>query len=82
MRMRGVRRRRAVDRGFVISDHADWAGLNDAIAQTGAENIYATHGYTDIFARWLNEEGYNAHVIPTEFTGETLDGTGEDSGEP
>lgn len=73
MRMRGVRRRRAVDRGFVISDHADWAGLNKAIKETGAENIYATHGYTDIFARWLNEEGYNAQVIPTEFTGETLD---------
>ena len=73
MQLRGVRRRRAVDRGFVISDHADWPGLNKAIAETGAENIYATHGYTDIFARWLNESGYNAHVVPTEFTGETLD---------
>ena len=73
MRLRGVRRRRAADRGFVISDHADWAGLNSAIAETGAENIYVTHGYTDIFARWLNDQGYRAQIVPTEFTGETLD---------
>ena len=73
MRLRGVRRRRAVDRGFVVSDHADWDGLNSAIAETGAENIYATHGYTEIFARWLNAQGYNAHVVPTEFSGEPLD---------
>ena len=70
MRLRGVRRRRAADRGFVISDHADWDGLLSAIRETGAENIYATHGYTDIFARWLNTQGYNAKVVPTEFGGE------------
>ncbi|MCR9108651.1 ligase-associated DNA damage response exonuclease [Marivita sp. XM-24bin2] len=70
MRLRGVRRRRAADRGFVISDHADWDGLMQAIRDTSAENIYATHGYTDIFARWLNSEGYNAQVVPTEFGGE------------
>ncbi|MEM8582391.1 MAG: ligase-associated DNA damage response exonuclease, partial [Pseudomonadota bacterium] len=32
MRLRGVRRRRAADRGFVMSDHADWSGLNTAIS--------------------------------------------------
>lgn len=73
MRLRGVRRRRAVDRGFVVSDHADWDGLNTAIAATGAENIYVTHGYTDIFARWLNDQGYSAQVVSTEFTGEVVD---------
>ncbi len=73
MRMRGVRRRRSVDRGFVVSDHADWAGLNEAIKSTGAENIYATHGYTDIFARWLKSEGYNAEALTTEFSGELID---------
>ena len=73
MRLRGVRRRRAADRGFVISDHADWAGLNAAIAGTGAENIFVTHGYTEIFARWLNDQGYSAQIVPTEFTGESLD---------
>ncbi|MEX1234380.1 MAG: ligase-associated DNA damage response exonuclease [Roseovarius sp.] len=71
MRMRGVRRRRSVDRGFVVSNHADWNGLNEAIKATCAENIYATHGYTDIFARWLKSEGYNAEALKTEFTGES-----------
>ena len=73
MRLRGVRRRRAADRGFVISDHADWPALNAAIKATGADNIYVTHGYTDIFARWLTSQGYNAQVVPTEFTGDTLE---------
>ncbi|SFD46375.1 putative mRNA 3-end processing factor [Sulfitobacter brevis] len=73
MAMRGVRRRRAGDRGFVISDHADWQGLLWAINETGAENIYVTHGYTDIFSRYLNDNGWNAQVVPTQFEGETLD---------
>ncbi len=70
MRLRGIRRRRAMDRGFVLSDHADWPGLQSAIASTGAETVYATHGYTEIFARWLGDQGYDAHVVPTEFGGE------------
>ncbi|WP_299678938.1 ligase-associated DNA damage response exonuclease [uncultured Roseobacter sp.] len=73
MQLRGVRRRRAGDRGFVISDHADWQGLLDCITATGAENIYVTHGYTDIFARYLNDNGWSAEVVPTGFEGETLD---------
>lgn len=73
MALRGVRRRRAGDRGFVISDHADWQGLLTAIKETGAENIYVTHGYTDIFTRYLNDSGYRAQIVPTEFEGETLD---------
>tara|TARA_B110000977_G_scaffold183484_1_gene246169 strand:+ start:110 stop:1135 length:1026 start_codon:yes stop_codon:yes gene_type:complete len=80
MAMRGVRRRRAGDRGFIISDHADWAGLLWAIKQTEAENIYVTHGYTDIFVRYLNDNGYAAQVVPTQFEGESLDAKDE-SGE-
>ena len=67
MRLRGIRRRRAMDRGFVVSDHADWPGLHQAIKATGAEKIFTTHGYTDIFARWLKAQGYDAEVVPTEF---------------
>lgn len=73
MRLRGVRRRRASDQGFVMSDHADWPGLLHAIKETRAENIYVTHGYTDIFTRHLNENGYNSKVVPTAFEGEALD---------
>ena len=73
MALRGVRRRRAADRGFVVSDHADWQGLNAAIAATGAERIFVTHGYTGPFRAWLEEEGYDAHVVSTEYDGESLD---------
>jgi putative mRNA 3-end processing factor len=73
MRLRGVRRRRAADRGFVMSDHADWAGLNAAIAETGAERVFVTHGYTAAFRAWLESRGYDAAVVETEFEGESLD---------
>lgn len=77
MQMRGVRRRRAADRGFVISDHADWAGLLEAIKATGAETLYLTHGYTEIFTRYLRESGHDAHVLATEYGGEDADDTAE-----
>jgi len=70
MALRGVRRRRGADRGFIVSDHADWDGLNTAIKETGAEKIFATHGYTDSFHRWLRDQGYDAHVVSTEYEGE------------
>ncbi len=78
MALRGVRRRRSADRGFVISDHADWDGLNTAIAATGATRVIATHGYTNAFHRWLLSKGYDAGVVATEYEGESLDvGEGE-----
>lgn len=70
MGLRGPRRRRAVDRGFVLSDHADWDGLNEAIAATGAEKIITTHGSTNVFTKWLREKGYDATAESTEFEGE------------
>lgn len=73
MALRGVRRRRGADRGFIVSDHADWNGLNSAIGQTGAERIFVTHGYTSVFRRWLDEQGYDAKIVQTEFDGEASD---------
>jgi putative mRNA 3-end processing factor len=73
MALRGIRRRRAADRGFVLSDHADWAGLNTAIRETGAETVLVTHGYTAVFRRWLAEQGYDARIVETEFEGEAID---------
>lgn len=72
MMIRGARRRRAVDRGFVLSDHADWNGLNEAVAATGAKNIYVTHGYTAVFSKWLQEQGLNAKEVSTLYEGESL----------
>lgn len=73
MRMRGVRRRRGADRGFVMSDHADWPGLNQAIAETGAERIFVTHGYTSVFRKWLEDQGYDAQIVETQFEGESVE---------
>src|SRR4051794_14931768 len=73
MRIRGTRRRRAVDRGFVLSDHADWPGLLAAIDATGAESTFLTHGYTSVVAHWLQTQGKNAGVIATRYTGERDD---------
>ena len=77
MAVRGTRRRRAVDKGFVISDHADWNGLISSIEQTGAERIYCTHGYTDIFARFLQEKGLDAYAVQTRYEGESADAKAE-----
>lgn len=80
MSLRGTRRRRAADRGFILSDHADWNELNEAIEATGAERVAVTHGYTHLFARWLREEcGLDAWEADTEYEGESLDA--EDSGD-
>lgn len=76
MHIRGTRRRRAVDRGFAISDHADWDGLLSAIDATGAEEIVVTHGYRSTLVRWLSEHGKRARAIATAFEGE-LEGAEE-----
>ena len=68
--MRGAKRRRAADRGFVLSDHADWDGLISAIDATGCECVYLTHGYTATFTRYLNEIGFNAKEVHTLYGGE------------
>lgn len=70
MAVRGIKRRRNVGRGFVLSDHADWQGLNNVIRETGASRILVTHGFSDIFSRWLQEQGYESRVVETEYSGE------------
>jgi putative mRNA 3-end processing factor len=73
MRVRGARRRRSLDRGFALSDHADWPGLLAAIEATGAESVWATHGYTAVLTRWLSEQGLDARAVATRFEGERED---------
>ncbi len=80
MALRGVRRRRGLAQGFVMSDHADWDGLNAAIRATGAERIFVTHGYTAIFRRWLEDQGFEAGIVATEYEGESLDAAEAEAG--
>jgi putative mRNA 3-end processing factor len=70
MRVRGDRRRRGYDRGFVISDHADWPGLLETCLATRAKRVLLTHGYSDALTRYLNEKGVNAAALATAFGGE------------
>lgn len=79
MAMRGTRRRRNADRGFVLSDHADWPGLNQAIRETGAGRIVVTHGYTELFSQWLRSTGLEAQAEKTAFEGEVLESTQPDN---
>ena len=71
MTFRGARRRRAIDKGFVLSDHCDWQGLLSSIKETGCEKVICTHGYTDIFSKYLREQGYDARTEETQYESET-----------
>jgi putative mRNA 3-end processing factor len=70
MRVRGVRRQRAYDKGFVISDHADWPALLQTISETGAERVLATHGHAESLARYLRSHGLDSGIIRTAWEGE------------
>lgn len=63
LRVRGTRRRRGFDRGFVLSDHADWPGLWRTIRETGAPRVLATHGHREALVRALRESGLDAQAL-------------------
>ena len=73
MRIRGARRRRGYDRGFALSDHADWDSLIDTVAATGAERVFVTHGYTEQLTRFLSGRGLDAQAWRTQYEGEPED---------
>ncbi len=70
MRVRGNRRRRNYDRGFVVSDHADWPDLLRTVRETGARRVIATHGNTDAIIRAMNEAGIAAEAFRTDYGSE------------
>ncbi len=65
MAVRGARRRRGYERGFVLSDHADWPSLINTVQQTGAQTVYVTHGQNDVLARYL-QEAYHLNAMPLD----------------
>ncbi|QDT02032.1 Ribonuclease [Rubripirellula lacrimiformis] len=71
MAVRGARRRRSVDRGFVVSDHVDWPSLMQAIDLCDPETVWVTHGYSAVVARHLNEQGRSAEVLETSARSES-----------
>jgi len=82
MMVRGARRQRAVDRGFVLSDHADWPELLTAIRGSEAETVYVTHGFAPEVVRYLNETGTNAVPLKTQFVGDDARDLLDEESEP
>jgi putative mRNA 3-end processing factor len=76
MRIRGLRRRRVVDRGFVLSDHADWPALLEAVRASGASRVLVTHGYSNVLANALIERGIEARPLATQWEGERVEKEG------
>ena len=73
MQLRGARRRRGVDRGFVLSDHADWPGLLAAVEATGASRVLITHGESATLPAWLRDHGRDGGVLETEYGDDRLE---------
>lgn len=78
MQVRGNVRRRNADAGFVLSDHADWTGLLEAVEATGAGRVLVTHGFQSVFARYLTEKGLEAASLQTSFGKEEEGGDGHE----
>lgn len=81
MQLRGARRRGGYDRGFVLSDHADWPGLLRAIGGTGAQRVIVTHGSVPVLVRYLGEQGLRAEAFHTEYD-DSLDDAQEVAASP
>lgn len=73
MQLRGARRRGSYDKGFVLSDHADWPGLMGAIGATGANRVIVTHGSVPVMVRYLSEQGLQAEAFQTEYGDDPLE---------
>ncbi len=63
MRVRGRARQRGVELPLVVSDHVDWPELVDTISQTGAEEIWVTHGREDAIVHQIGLMGRRGRAL-------------------
>ncbi len=63
MRVRGRARQRGVELPLIISDHADWPELIQTIRDTGAEEVWVTHGREEALVRQLELMGLNGRAL-------------------
>lgn len=63
MRIRARARQKGVELPMIISDHADWDDLRRTIIETGASEIWVTHGQEDALVHWCGTQGLKAQPL-------------------
>jgi putative mRNA 3-end processing factor len=63
MQVRQRAKARGVELALVISDHADWGGLCDTIHETGAPEVWVTHGAEEALCHWAAGQGIDARAL-------------------
>lgn len=63
MRVRSRARQLGIELPLVVSDHADWMELIQTIVETGAEEIWVTHGREDALVHYLSSIGRRARAL-------------------
>ena len=56
MSIRALRKRSGYDKGFAISDHADWDGILEVVKKSEAKNVFFHHGDSDALNKYLIEK--------------------------
>ncbi|MTI00225.1 ligase-associated DNA damage response exonuclease [Roseibium sp. RKSG952] len=63
MRVRARARQRGAELPLILSDHADWDDLCRTVAETGAEQIWVTHGAEEALVHWCESRGRTARPL-------------------
>ena len=63
MRIRGRVRQRGVELPLIISDHCDWPELLGTITETGAREVWVTHGREEALVHEMGKRGIAARAL-------------------
>lgn len=74
MRVRARAKQKGVELPLVVSDHADWDDLGRTIRETGAGQVWVTHGAEEALVHWCETQGISARPL-------RLVGYGDEEGE-
>jgi putative mRNA 3-end processing factor len=73
MRIRQRAKQLGVELPLIISDHSDWDELTETIVETGAGEVWVTHGREEALVRWCEINGIAArplHLVGYEDEGD------------
>ena len=80
MRVRARARQKGAELPLCISDHSDWPDLCRTIRETGAGEVWVTHGQEDALVHWCGTQGIKAkplHLLGYGDDGEAEPGVAE-----